>query len=167
MNKKPAPTFQCQLCGKIKERRLMKTKDGKHSSYDKGQKFCSKECGWKGRSRRPINPEGYMHSSGYRRVHLPNGGKALKQRLVMSKHLGRPLTKFESVHHKNGDRLDNSLSNLELWSRYQPRGQRVVDKVQFAIEILTLYPEFAKSAGYELRKIEHIIADSPSAAEIH
>jgi hypothetical protein len=27
--------------------------------------------------------------------------------------------------------------------------------VQFAIEILTLYPEFARTAGYELHKIDH------------
>lgn len=156
MNKKPAPTFQCQLCGTTKERRLMRTLDGKHSSYDKGQKFCSKECGWKGRAWRPINPDGHMHSSGYMRMHLRGGGKILKHRDVMSKHLGRPLTDMESVHHKNGNRLDNELSNLELWSRYQPAGQRVVDKVQFAIEILTQYPEFCIAAGYSVPEKLHV-----------
>lgn len=40
---------------------------------------------------------------------------------------------------------DNRLENLELWSSSQPSGQRVKDKVQWAIEILSLYqPELLK-----------------------
>jgi hypothetical protein len=68
-------------------------------------------------------------------------GKKYEQehRLVMSKKIGRPLTQFESVHHKNGNRSDNSEFNLELWSRYQPSGQRVIDKLNYAREIIRLY----------------------------
>ena len=47
----------------------------------------------------------------------------------MAEMLGRPLTKDESVHHKDGNRLNNDASNLELWSRWQPAGQRVSDKL--------------------------------------
>jgi hypothetical protein len=66
----------------------------------------------------------------------------------MAQLLGRPLTADESVHHVNGDRRDNSTDgplenfrsgNLELWSRWQPSGQRVRDKVVFAIETLERY----------------------------
>jgi len=74
--------------------------------------------------------------------HHPNAnkeGKILEHRLVMSQHLGRPLYKDENVHHINGDRHDNRLENLELWSSAQPAGQRVEDKLKWAIMILRRY----------------------------
>lgn len=37
-------------------------------------------------------------------------------RHIMAIHLGRPLRRDEVVHHKNHDRTDNRLENLELMS---------------------------------------------------
>lgn len=71
----------------------------------------------------------------------------LEHRLVMARHLGRPLTSDESVHHRNGDRIDNRIENLELWSRWQPSGQKVEDKIAYALELLSRYRPDALSGN--------------------
>lgn len=68
-----------------------------------------------------------------------NGEKQLQHRAVMEEHLGRPLWADETVHHKNGNRSDNRIENLELWSKWQPAGQRVEDKIAYARELLARY----------------------------
>lgn len=86
-------------------------------------------------------------SHGYRMVPVPkelrwlvyNNRSAPEHRFVMAQMLGRPLTSSESVHHRNGNRTDNRVENLELWSRYQPSGQRVSDKLEYALELLRQY----------------------------
>ena len=81
----------------------------------------------------------------------PGRTKELEHRLLLAAALGRPLAADEVVHHRNGDRLDNRLSNLELWSTSQPRGQRIEDKVAFAHEILRRYdPDDASALGADL-----------------
>lgn len=62
-----------------------------------------------------------------------------EHRWIMSEVIGRPLLKGESVHHRNGDTLDNRAENLELWITYQPPGQRPADLLAYADEIYRRY----------------------------
>ncbi len=77
----------------------------------------------------------------WRKGHANAGsdGRIFEHRYVMSEYLGCPLYPDETVHHRNGDRLDNRIENLELWCTRHPGGSRVEDLLEWAREILQRY----------------------------
>lgn len=84
---------------------------------------------------RIITPQGYV-----RILDVTKRQKyILEHRYIMEQYLGRYLTKKENVHHINGNKQDNRIENLELWNTSQPKGQRIEDKIQYALEILETY----------------------------
>jgi len=61
------------------------------------------------------------------------GGYILEHRLVIAKYLKRCLDKTELVHHKDGDRQNNIISNLVLSSKKKhPQGYSLGYKQGFA-----------------------------------
>ena len=105
--------------------------------------FCSRQCRWENRKKphaRRITASGYvLIYAGRDYPGTTKTGHILEHRKVMQDILGRPLLAVENIHHMNGVRDDNRPGNLELWTRSQPQGQRVKDKISWAREFLAFY----------------------------
>lgn len=73
---------------------------------------------------RPRKKNPRWKSNGYIMVRAPEDhpfrskdGMIFEHRLMMEQEIGRPLNPWEIVHHKNGERADNRIKNLELMER--------------------------------------------------
>ena len=102
----------CENCGKERWVRFIKGKpETRLCRRCAGFKAC-----WKGGR--------VQFSNGYIQIKLmpddyyfpmaKSGGYVFEHRLVMAKSLGRVLHSWEAVHHKNGNKGDNRIENLEL-----------------------------------------------------
>lgn len=120
--------FGCERCGK----QTLRSKGKQDGGYNYSQRFCSRIC---------VNDAqrtGFIDKNGYC-VSTIDGVQVQEHRRVMEQHLGRKLSRHETVHHKFGDRSDNRIERLELWSSRHGKGQRVSDKIDFAKSFLTEY----------------------------
>lgn len=137
----------------------------KPSGYIKrGRNLCSSECRalFRRLSYQAKFPDQQVgapraYKNGYLRVVVPgkNGEpsrEVFEHRYVMELSIGRHLLPTETVHHVNGNRTDNRLENLELFSSRHGPGQRVTDKLAFCVEMVRTYPDMAGKLGLFLRE---------------
>lgn len=81
-------------------------------------------------------------TSGYVVRYFNKAGESRSQsqhRYNMEVHIGRELLPGENVHHINGQRDDNRIENLELWTDPQPSGIRASDALAWARQVLQRY----------------------------
>lgn len=134
--RKPNPERVCPTCGKTFALKRFFQKTGKRAGMSMGfrpQKHCSRHCGYEAkRNDWAIDKHGYRYCTS-------NGKYIYEHRIAMERSIGRELKTHETVHHKNGDRADNRIENLELWTTRHGKGQRVSDQLKFAQELLEEY----------------------------
>lgn len=108
---KPVPTMRSQLV-----RAGIPTKPNGYRSPKSVRHYGPEQHNWKGGT--------FMHGDGYVMEYAPNHpdaaknkGYVLQHRLVVERSIGRYLLPTEVVHHRNEDKQDNRIENLEIVTR--------------------------------------------------
>lgn len=115
--------YECDSCQEVKKtqrgnyRRMLENSGGTFCRPCAAKRALPKLMGrvpWnKGRATKPENAKPYIASDGYWVVWDRVAGSYTKlHRVVAANKLGRKLLDSESVHHINGNRLDNHPDNL-------------------------------------------------------
>jgi hypothetical protein len=111
------PDKNCEQCGKTYNRKVRPSGRRQSCFEFKRSRFCSRKC-FTDQNCGPnhhfyIDGIRHGHSDGYLRI----SDGTMIHRLVMEKHIGRPIASNECVHHIDHDILNNDISNLQLMTK--------------------------------------------------
>ena len=105
----PSAFCVCELCGKdfITNSAYVKRRPNH-------KRFCSVDCSVEYKRRGFGVRTGKVGADGYEAMTDNNGNQVRVHRYLMEQSIGRKLRADQHVHHINGNKLDNRLSNLEV-----------------------------------------------------
>ncbi|MBU2060079.1 MAG: HNH endonuclease [Gammaproteobacteria bacterium] len=117
---------ECVDCGKGKWVILTQANPSIHC------RSCASRIRWK-KSRRPLPMnDGYilirLEPNDFYYPMVDHRGYVREHRLVVAKSLGRCLHSWEIIHHRNGDKSDNRLENLQIISELGHRQITILEK---------------------------------------
>ena len=112
LKKRISKARKCENCGK-EFITVWWTKKNKKSS-GRGQKFCSTSCymDFAKFSMNNQDIETRVSAGGYKYKTIHKGMHVYEHRYVVEQYLGRRLIKGEQVHHLDGDKQNNDITNL-------------------------------------------------------
>ena len=110
----------CDTCGKE-----FKNYDDKNHV----NKYCSRECYYKGRRLKHIDGTIANVIRGYNWIYI-NGYSVREHDYLIEKSINRKLTKAEVVHHINFLRNDNRIENLKLMTRADHTGLHASQRIK-------------------------------------
>lgn len=104
--------------------------------------------------------EGWVDNRGYRWLYVSENGRRVarrEHRVIVERSLGRKLEPWELVHHKDGDKANNALENLEIkdWGAHTAEhhlGARHRENSRRSMEAFALMRE-------ELRRVRELNSD--------
>lgn len=108
---KPSAVGRRKCCGKACLREYLRNRYAGEGNPNFGNRL-DKCAAWKGGRR--ISNYGYVLIFAPDHPNSRPDGYVLEHRLVMSEVLGRPLTNAEIVHHKDENKQNNAIENLEI-----------------------------------------------------
>lgn len=148
----------CLGCGKFRWVQLRNGEPQSLRCHPCGAVYrvTAKKGSWASREKHPRWKGGkHLSSNGYVQIVVPldspylpmadERGRVYEHRLVLAKHLGRCLEPDEEVHHLNGDKHDNRLSNLQLFSKGEHSREHHQEIQKLREEVRRLRDELRKA----------------------